>query len=202
MAKPPIKEHLATLALLLSVGMIAITLSRYKEARDALGRMESSFRRAQVTDRLTGRHLDVQTLGVNSAPGGPERAERRTLLWVVDVENCRGCFAELGSWRRLEQLTDHRLIILFLGPPPARLQPSLKLLKRTIVGSTTKQLVSATMGPLLPSTKVLLDAEGIAIMVDSRTSSQECGWSFDAQVGAVEGINEPRAIRLAARSTD
>lgn len=190
-----------SLALLLSIGMVGIAISRYNEARVTIDRMEGGFKRAQTQDRLIGTHVDVAMLIDGTTDDYAAELGKRTLLWIIDVENCAGCFDELGGWRRLEQLTDHALILLLIGKPSAEVRRGLRLFKRTVVERTTRERVLAEVGPLLPNTKFLLGADGIAILVDSRASGQKCGWSFDAQVGAVEGVNGPGAIRIVASGT-
>jgi hypothetical protein len=71
----------------------------------------------------------------------------------------------------------------------------LRALRRTVVGQARREDVLAKLGNILPNTKFLLDAERIAVLVDSRASGKDCGWSFEAQVAAIRGLNSAQAIR-------
>lgn len=55
--------------------------------------------------------------------------------------------------------------------------------------------VVLALGAVLPNTKLLIDDGGIVLMADSRSASSECGWSFDAQVGALRRIFTGETIR-------
>lgn len=190
-----LKEQLAPIALLLSIGMISISVSRYNDAREAIAFMENTYKRAQVQDRLIGTPIDLGALDPTLKHRLQNDKAERTVLWILKTEDCDGCFDDLGGWRRLERLTNYSLILLLVGDTPAQAHRRLKLFKRTHVGTTTPAKIRDSLGPVLPNTKFLLDRNGIALLVDSRAFGQSCGWSFDALIGVVADVVDPAGIR-------
>ena len=71
-----------------------------------------------------------------------------------------------------------------------------RALRSTPAVATTSEEVRTTFGSLLPNTKMLIDAKGIILSADSRSTGSECGWSFDAQVGALRGALASELVRL------
>ena len=55
--------------------------------------------------------------------------------------------------------------------------------------------MEAALDPLLPNTKGLVDESGTVLLTDSRAAASECGWSFEAQVGALRGVLTGKVIR-------
>ncbi len=122
---------------------------------------------------------------------------RPVVVWIVDLEKCSGCFGAVGEWARLERLADYDLLLFTIGRLTPAIESRIRALQRTVVRPTTRATVSAVIGPVLANTKLLLDVDRIAVLVDSRASGQECGWSFEAQISAVKGLASAKSIRMA-----
>jgi len=186
-----LSEAITVVALLLALAVAGIAQRRNALLRETILQIRMSSTRAQAQDRLIGKKIDTSSLGLGRSATAPPM-----LLWIIDLDNCAGCFDDVSEWRRLERLEDHDLALLLVGKPDRSVAARLRALRKTVVAQTTRAEVLGSLGNTLPNTKLLLDAEGIAVLVDSRASGQECGWSFDAQVAAIRGLQSARAIRL------
>lgn len=191
-------DGITVAALLLALMVAGLSQRRTAVLRETIHQMRLSSLRAEAQDRLTGRRIDLPSLGLDR-PATRASEARPLLLWIVDLDNCDGCFDGVGEWTRLERLEDHDLALLLTGESAYGVQARLRALRRTLVRRVTHQTVLGSLGRLLPNTKLLLDSEGIAVLVDSRASGQECGWSFEAQVATIRGTRSARAIRLGGR---
>lgn len=155
-------------------------------------RQRAVANRAIVRDRLIGRRITVDAWVAAPDPGGRHRP---VLLWLLDVDRCPACFDSVVGWMDLERLADHDLLLILVGEVTPDVQARLRLLRRTTWTQATESAVQSVVGPVLPNTRMLLDSTGIAMLVDSRSSGQECGWSFEAQVGALLRLNPAARIR-------
>ena len=70
-----------------------------------------------------------------------------------------------------------------------------RALRGTEFASLSREELDAALGPIFPNTKVLIDGSGTVLMADARTATSECGWSFEAQVGALRGVIASSVIR-------
>ena len=70
-----------------------------------------------------------------------------------------------------------------------------RALRDTEIVSMSKEELVAAVGPLLSNTKLLVDGNGIILLADARSGGSECGWSFDAQVGALRGVLASHLVR-------
>ena len=93
---------------------------------------------------------------------------------------------------------DHDSGLALIGNVTGDVEARLRALRRTTVVRATRGTVARTLGRVLASTKLLLDSAGIAVLVDSRASGQDCAWSFERQIGTTYGLETARAIRLVA----
>lgn len=185
--------NLVTIAAL--IVLVALSVGshlRYLEARNALDRTQLGHMRATVQDRLIGSVIDLAPIG-GQAPG--TSVSVRTLLWIVDLERCHGCFDSVNEWTQLERLEGYDLWLVLIGPPTADVDARLRALSKTRIRQVPRDSVVSVLGPTPPNTKMLLDDEGIVLLVDSRASGQDCGWNFEAQVGALSGLESARRIR-------
>ena len=189
------REGVTVLALLLAIGVCALAVWRYARVRAELRVAGEPSLRTLIRDRLLGKEVDLRGLGV--ARPSPESVDGQpVLLWILDLERCSRCVGAIAEWTQLErQLPDHVFALLVIGDPSPPLAALLRAPRRTVIVDTDRSSVFASLGPLLPSTKVLLDPSGIVVMVDSRASARDCGWSFEAQVGALLGVSSARTIR-------
>ena len=117
------------------------------------------------------------------------------LVWIVDLDRCPTCFdGSLAVWNALAADPALRRHVLVVGPenvpPSAR-----RALRGTTLATIRREDLEAVTGRLLPNTKVLLDDDGTVLMADSRAAASECGWSFEAQVGALRGVYSANLIR-------
>ena len=70
-----------------------------------------------------------------------------------------------------------------------------RAVRDTEIVSMSKEELVAAVGPLLSNTKLLVDGSGIVLLADARSGGSECGWSFDAQVGALRGVLPSHLVR-------
>lgn len=113
----------------------------------------------------------------------------------VDLERCVNCLTGgLAVWNALAEDPSVSRHLLVFGqarvPDHAR-----RALRGTTVTVASREQIETVLGPLLPDTKVLVDHSGTILMSDSRTAASECGWSFEAQVGALRGVLASGVIR-------
>jgi hypothetical protein len=194
-----LRELLACLALIAALGAWGLSVRRNAQTDVHLQRMSLPAARAQAQDRLVGTVVDVAALS-----GGMERRgdgnvpHRPAIVWLLDLDRCSGCFDSVGEWTRLERLDDHDALLILIGDRTPAVDARLRALRRTEVRWTDRERVHDQLGPVLANTRLLLDEDGIALLVDSRAVGQDCGWSFEAQVGALKGLNSAWAIRQSA----
>lgn len=190
MRRPWIRELLTLIALLAATGVAFASVLRERQAVQIAQLAAAGHARAQVHDRLMGTRLDLSGLDPRwgMPPGG-------TFAWLLDVESCQGCFDTVADWVHLEQLDDHDFVVFVGGPVTAAVEARLRALDRTRVVYTTSATLREAVGFVLPNTKLLLDGSGVVLLVDSRYSGQECGWSFEAQAGMLRGVYPVRPIR-------
>lgn len=195
-----LREGITLLALLLML-LCGITVYRlYRGARQTLTNNGPTLLRAMTHDRLIGTKVALADLlgdAVNSAETvGP------AIVWIVDLDGCMGCLDTVAPWLELEELAGYNLFFLMVGrdDPSSVVESRTRIFRRTMVMRNDRNSVFAVLGPTLASTKLLLDSNGFALLVDSRSSGQACGWSFEAQVGALLGLDTADRIRKTAAS--
>ena len=167
------------------------TVIRNQNATIQLGDLAAA--RSAIHDRLVGARVDLGLLG--GPVSGPPQVGAEVLLWVVDVDACGRCVAEgFGAWNALGVDLELRRRLVVVGedelPEEAR-----RALRGTEVVEVSSEVASLALGTVLPNTKLLVDGGGIVLMADSRIASSECGWSFDAQLGALRGVLRGETIR-------
>ncbi len=157
------------------------------QARDAVAA------RSVVHDRLVGARVDLGLLG--GTPSESTESSGEVLLWIVDPASCGRCVVEgFGAWDALAADPELRRRLVVIGkeelPREAR-----RAVRGTEVTRVSREEASLALGTVLPNTKLLVDHRGIVLMADSRSASSECGWSFEAQVGALRGVLAGETIR-------
>jgi hypothetical protein len=182
-------------ALLFSVGVMLFATHRYSVAHDIVAATRLSAARAEAQDHLVGRAIDLGRFRADTALSRSGDPRLGTLVWVVDLDRCSGCFDAVGEWMRLERLLNDDFMVILTGDMSVEIQARLRALTKSFVVHTTREAVMRSFGNTLPSTKLLLDANGIAVLVDSRSSGQDCGWSFEPQVGTMRGVVSASSIR-------
>lgn len=189
------------LLLYLLLAAFAITPFVLKEelasANSRLDRLVQGTRRAQVIDRLTGRTLDVETF--LSLPDG----EEGSLIWILDMDACSGCFDSVAAWNVLaEGLKGRRkAYIVVSGSPSDAAALNLRTARRDSLIHLTHAQVRSQIGSYLPNTKLVLGADQIIELADSRYSGQFCGWNFEALVARHLGVEISIPIRDASPRT-
>lgn len=154
--------------------------------------------RTERRDRLIGTVVDITKLIDGGVHWNARVADKPLVIWILDFERCDAWLAALGEWSRLERVEDHELGLLVIGEPSEHAAQSLRTLSRTHISRIDRKMVFSHLGPLLPNTKLLLDTVRVAILVDSRSTGSDCGWSFESQVGYFYGLNQSSSIRPAA----
>jgi len=186
-----VREVITILAMAVAIGVTSITLVRNNRAQVVIEQLAPKAARLQTLDRLVGSRIDLARLVGEDNPS----PQRPILVWVIDLERCDGCFDDIGQWVRLERLSDYDLFLLLSGMSEPGVEAQLRGLTRTLVKEVGIEDVLGVLGGVLPNTKLVLSPQGVVMMVDSRASGQICGWNFEAQVGALLGVNTPEAIR-------
>lgn len=185
-------EAITLLALLLMLIVGVTMFGLYRGARKSLEDNGPALMRARTYDRLMGTRLKLASLTGGGETEGP------AVIWVVDLDSCKGCLDTVTPWLELEKLGgDYDLHFLMVGGGDQLTvaESRARLFRRTNVMRKPRDSIFAALGPTLPSTKLLVDPNGIILLVDSRSSGQECGWSFEAQVGALLGLETAHGIR-------
>ena len=191
---PMLRELIGIAALAMVVGFAVLAVRSENAANHEIARLEAPAARTLVQDGLIGRRIELASL----APPGELPAglgAGPVVLWFLDMEICADCFDNLGPWSRLETLEGHRFLLVHTGTPTETVRGRLRSLTRTQVVETSPARIAAALGRVLPNTKLLIDEEGIVVLADGRHLATECGWSFEAQLGALEGLNSSHLIR-------
>lgn len=186
----------ATILLLLASLWVWRTTRVNQELRSALQFTAAQAERSSVLDRLTGRRVPLPLLHeIIGAEQGRDVTEFG-LLWIVDLERCATCLTDrFAVWNMLaEDPSIGRYLLVFGDGKVPQFVPR-ALRGTTIITSVSREQIDTIFGPLLPNTKVLFDRSGMILMSDSRTAGSKCGWSFEAQVGALHGILTSDVIR-------
>lgn len=167
-----------------------------RELRATVLSQNAMASRTAVHDRLIGRRIPLTLLGKTAPPdSGNDISAQKHLVWIVDTDLCRRCLTEgIGTWNALsdDPRLRLRLIVASGGVVP---ESARRALRGTDIVSMSKEELVAALGPLLPNTKALVDGSGIILLADSRNAGSECGWSFDAQVGALRGVLASSTVR-------
>lgn len=193
------RDLLALAALALAMLAAVQHYRRVLEATQVIERTGPGYARAAVQDALIGRTIDLGRLGIapDPAEAGAEAPRRPALIWVLDLDRCQGCFDSVTEWAQLERLAEHDRHMVLTGEPTSDVLARLRVLRATSVVRNLRDSVTALLGPTLANTKLLVDPTGIILLADSRSSGQDCGWSFEAQVGALRGLGSAARIRPA-----
>jgi len=181
------------LLLVVAVAFVFRATSVIHDQNSALQLRDVGAARNAIQDRLVGAHVDLGLLG-GAIANRPELTAD-VLLWVVDPDLCGRCVAEgFGAWDALgaDLALRRRLVVVGDGKLP---EEARRALRGTEVVRVSRDSALLELGAVLPNTKLLIDADGIVLMADSRSASSECGWSFDAQVGALRGVLTGETIR-------
>ena len=168
---------IATLALMVAAAVWVWKMASLNGEFAAALRLTAPLaERSSVQDRLVGTRLSLPTLDWQATSVDDRSGDGQLrLLWIVDIERCPVCFGVgLGIWNA---------------------EDARRALRGTTITSVSREEMDLALGPLLPNTKILVDGSGTVLMADSRTAASECGWSFEAQVGALRGVLASSVIR-------
>ncbi len=182
---------LAVFALVLC-GAVAVwnTAASNRELAATLQSTAPLAERSSVRDRLVGRAVSLSWLGLEE----PDPAEAH-LVWIVDLARCQTCLSGRPAvWNALgddDSLRRH-VVVFDTDDVP---EDGRRSLRGTALTEARRRDVQAALGPLLPNTKLLIDGAGVVVMADSRAVGSDCGWSFEAQVGALRGTLSTGVIR-------
>lgn len=182
--------------MLLATAVVWRTSVANREYQSVLRSAVPAAQRTVIQDRLVGIQIPLAILGdsVHSSDVLPWSSSNR-LVWIVDIDQCPTCLDEgLVAWNALAADPSLRRHVLLVGS--ADLPPSAhRALRGTTLATIQREELEAATGRLLPNTKVLLNDDGTVLMADSRAAASECGWSFEAQVGALRGVYSANLIR-------
>ena len=139
-----------------------------------------------------GTHVSLPMLQRSEDLGAGDGAK---LVWVVDSDRCDRCFdGGIGAWNALapDSSLSRHVLVYGGGGLPGEVR---RALRGTTITKVSREEVEEALGPLLPTTKLLVGGEGTVLLADSRTANSECGWSFEAQVGVLRGVLPSAMIR-------
>ena len=167
-----------------------------QELGDALRYATALAERPTVVDRLVGRRVPLdflrETIGI---PDDDRDVVEVRLLWIVDLERCANCLTGgFAVWNALAEdrsVSRHLVVVGEMEVP----DHASRALRGTTIAAASREEIETVLGPLLPDTKALVDHGGTILMSDSRAAASECGWSFEAQVGALRGVLASGVIR-------
>lgn len=181
--------------LLVAAGILGLVWTRQASPSAALDPVVRTLaERAAVQDRLTGSALpsDLTRELAGEAPLD------ELFLWFLDADRCAQCAGDLGDWNVLASSRPSSAHLFLVGDPDSQLQGRLRALGSTRVHRVEAAFVTSLLGYTLPSTRLVVTPDGTIILADSRDGSQDCGWSFDAQVAVLRGLAPPGRIRTVA----
>lgn len=181
------------LLLVMAVAFVFRSSSVIRDQSIALRMRDQGAVRNAIHDRLVGARVDLGLLGGRIS--NPTGSTSEVLLWVVDPNSCGRCVAEgFGAWDALGADLElrRRLVVVGEGKLPAEAR---RALRETEVVRVSRDEALLALGTVLANTKLLVEGDGIVLMADSRSANSECGWSFDAQVGALRGVLAGETIR-------
>ena len=149
-----------------------------------------------MVDRLVGRPVPLdflrETVGI---PDDDRDVVEVHLLRIVDLERCANCLTGgFAVWNALaeDRSVSRHLLVVGEGEVPDHAS---RALHGTTIAAASREEIETVLGPLLPDTRTLVDQSGTILMSDSRAAASECGWSFEAQVGALRGVLASGVIR-------
>lgn len=169
------------------------TAATGREYHAALQLADPHADRTIIRDRLVGTQVSLP--GLTRAVENRPNDNGADLIWIVDTDRCAGCFGRgLATWSALGADSSLRRHMLVRGSQglPAGVR---RALRGTRITTVSGQELHKALGPLLPTTMLLIDGEGTILMADSRKANTECGWSFEAQVGALRRVFSSGLIR-------
>lgn len=184
----------ATIAVVLTAALWGWrTAAAGREYQAALQLADPRADRTIIRDRLVGTQISLS--GLARAVENWPNDDGVALVWIVDTDRCAACFGRgLATWNALGADPSLRRHVLVRGSQglPAAVRRALRGTRITAVSG--RELYEA-LGPLLPTTMLLIDDGGTILMADSRKANTECGWSFEAQVGALRRVFSSALIR-------
>lgn len=175
--------------------VIVRAMSINRELRAVLQVQNLMAARTAIHDRLIGTRVPQLLLGQLGQRATVATDKGARLFWIVDTDRCGGCLAEgLGAWNALakDNMLARQLVLVGNAAMP---EEARRALRSTPAIAITREEIRTTFGSLLPNTKMLIDGKGIILLADSRSTGSECGWSFDAQVGALRGALASERVR-------
>lgn len=178
----------------LIAGMVTAWHARTAVAaeREQLAAIAPDALRTRLQDRLTGQRVDLAAL---TGKQGSGRRAAPAIVWLLDPQACPHCLDSAAEWSRLAVRAPHDMLLLVLDADTASLPPIARSLARTRIVRVPAARAEQQLGPLLPSTRLVLDSDGTVLLVDSRAGGSRCEWSFAGQVTALLNLDTAAVIR-------
>lgn len=182
-------------ALILAVTTAVETKGALERSSLAIQSLSRADARAAAVDQLMGQDVSL-VLALSFDDGRGPAALRRSLLWIVDANRCPGCLYRSGSWNLVQSKEDIRAALVVSGVTQSEAEAMAREVGiRGRVVADPSGGISATLGSILPDTRVLVAENGIVLLAESRYAAQMCAWSFLQQVSAVQGWTDGTSIR-------
>lgn len=170
---------------------------------ELLTQLRPVVQQVQIRDRLVGTPLpDLMLLDEAGYPAVLSEHGRDAVVWFVAPESCVRCLDGLQEWNALAASSDLATLLVLTGVSRVegmRIVRGAGIRGRVFVDPNARS--DQALGLTLPSTHLLVDAQGVIRMADSRQTPSSCSWSFPAQVAAfrdrgvphVRSVPDPRA---------
>lgn len=199
MSNTPFRSRSWTVAvsvlMVTATALISRSVSVNRELRAVFEIQSLVAARTTTHDRLIGTRVPSHFWRQLAQQAEVATDKGARLLWIVDTDRCERCLADgLGAWNALanDSTLVRQLVAVGDAPVPEEAKRALRGTPATVM---TREDLQTTFGNLLPNTKMLIDGKGIILLADSRNTGSECGWSFDAQVGAIRGSLASELVR-------
>jgi hypothetical protein len=175
------RELVGAAALLVAVLAAADLFVSLRSAEAEARQWASLGERVRAHDRLVGSVIDLR--GLTGLEADSDRPVR--VLWVVDGDRCQACLGYLGPWMRLRGLERLEMTVIPIGSPPEDVRAALRVLRATVHSDIDRTQVEEAFGWLPASTKILLDPEGMVLLVDGRHDRASCDGAFERAVESI-----------------
>ena len=178
--------------LLLATWMTVDSLAELRRVDAEYRWLESQAAKASAHDRISGTVLDLANLLEDSDQSG----EVATAIWIVDGSRCWNCFGYLGPWVRLKAFDEIATKVLVVGGPLTEAYGVFRTLGSDVQIRADRGVVDDLLGPIPPSTKILVDSRGTVLVFDGQQSRASCDGAFERIAEAV--VMGPRNLNSAS----
>lgn len=180
---------------------VAVHRVRLAEAVDVVNTLQDMARRVDMEARLAGQQLPALAGLDLSGDSVAIRTYHPTMraVWFLAPRECPECAEDLRQWAALARPRVLDVLIVLNG---VSLREARSLLAAT--GASSIAVVDEashsryTLGLFRPSVKTLISPDGTVALVDARTGTRACDWTFEDQVRSLTAGSAPASGSAAA----